>query len=48
MRSFEAEVTEFYDRMAKITIAPTWARVLDFETRIPETVQRIMDEKSGA
>lgn len=45
--AFEEEVTGFYDRMAKITITPTWARVLDFETRIPETVQRIMDEKSG-
>lgn len=44
--AFEAEVTQLYDRMAKITITPTWARAYDFETRIPDTIQRLLDEKS--
>lgn len=42
---FREQVTALYDRMAKITITPTWAKVLDFETRAPETVMRIAQEK---
>jgi hypothetical protein len=42
---FEAQVRVLYDQMTRIRITPTWARVLDFETRAPEAVVRIMREK---
>src|SRR5215472_12756759 len=35
MPGFEAQVRELYQQMVKITIQPTWAKVLDFETRLP-------------
>ncbi|GAB2598826.1 pyridoxamine 5'-phosphate oxidase family protein [Pseudactinotalea suaedae] len=43
--AFREEVTALYDRMAKITLTPTWARVYDFETRIPDNLVRLMREK---
>lgn len=42
---FERQVTELYDRMARIEIIPTWAKVLDFETRAPETVMKLAAAK---
>jgi hypothetical protein len=33
-----AEAT--YDQMARITITPTWARLMDFETRVPDFLTR--------
>ncbi|WP_420112919.1 pyridoxamine 5'-phosphate oxidase family protein [Pseudactinotalea sp.] len=43
--SFREQVTALYDRMAKITLTPTWAKVLDFETRAPEMVERLARAK---
>jgi hypothetical protein len=43
--AFREQVTALYDRMAKITLTPTWARVHDFETRLPDSVTRIMRSK---
>ncbi len=34
-QAFEAQVRGMYKRMALITIFPEWAKLLDFETRIP-------------
>ncbi|NQX13624.1 pyridoxamine 5'-phosphate oxidase family protein [Microbacteriaceae bacterium VKM Ac-2855] len=42
---FERQVTALYDRMARIEITPTWAKVLDFETRAPETVMKLAAAK---
>ena len=42
---FEAQVRTLYDQMARILITPTWVKVLDFQTRAPEAVVRIMREK---
>lgn len=39
--SWVDQVTAVYDRMARIEIAPTWARAYDFETRIPQTVEEL-------
>jgi len=39
---FEAQVRVTYDRMAKITVTPTWAKVMDFETRAPAFLERRM------
>jgi len=41
-RSFEAAVRSLYERMARITIAPEWAKVLDFETRLPSAVEELL------
>lgn len=46
--AFEEQVTTLYERMARIEITPTWAKVLDFETRAPETVMKLAAEKGMA
>ena len=46
--AFEEEVTALYDRMARIAITPTWARVFDFQTRAPAAVTRLMAAKGLA
>lgn len=40
---FEHQVTDLYDRMVRIEISPTWATVLDFETRAPEAVRELAE-----
>jgi len=49
-RAFESEVRSLYERMARITIAPEWAKVLDFETRLPSTVEELAspDDSAGS
>ncbi len=42
---FEAGVRHLYDRMARITITPTWAKLLDFDRYAPEAVERTAREK---
>jgi hypothetical protein len=42
---FERQVTYLYDRMARIEITPNWAKVLDFQTRAPETVMKLSEQK---
>lgn len=43
--AFEQQVTQLYDRMARIDITPTWAKVLDFETRAPSAVMELAAAK---
>ena len=38
-QAFEAQVRQTYRQMAKISIAPTWARLFDFVTRAPSVTQ---------
>jgi hypothetical protein len=42
MEAWEAGVRGLYQQMARITIAPTWARLLDFETTIPKAVENLI------
>ena len=42
-----AGVQGLYDEMVVITITPTWAKLLDFETTIPKAVEDLNQEKSG-
>ena len=42
-----AGVQSLYDEMAVITITPTWAKLLDFETTIPKAVEDLIKEKSA-
>jgi uncharacterized pyridoxamine 5'-phosphate oxidase family protein len=34
--SFEAQVRALYKQMARIAITPEWAKLFDFETRLPD------------
>lgn len=43
--AFEQQVTQLYDRMARIDITPTWAKVLDFKTRAPSSVMELASAK---
>lgn len=40
--SFETQVRALYPQMARIAIKPLWAKVLDFETRLPQAVQSLI------
>jgi hypothetical protein len=42
-----AGVQSLYDDMVVITITPTWAKLLDFETTIPQAVEDLIKEKSA-
>src|SRR5262245_14372978 len=43
---WETGVRALYDRMARIVIVPTWAKLLDFETTIPSNVEELIRQKS--
>lgn len=43
--AFEAEVRAMYEQMALITITPQWAKVMDFETRIPGILTELIEER---
>ena len=42
-----AGVKGLYDEMVVITVTPTWAKLLDFETTIPKAVEDLIKEKSS-
>ena len=44
---WEAGVRALYDQMARIDVTPTWAKIHDFETRIPKAVEDLARAKSG-
>jgi nitroimidazol reductase NimA-like FMN-containing flavoprotein (pyridoxamine 5'-phosphate oxidase superfamily) len=44
---WEAGVRNLYDQMAVITIRLTWAKLLDFETTIPQAEADIMRARNG-
>ena len=49
-RAFEAAVRSLYKQMARISIAPEWAKLLDFETRLPSAAEQLMgpDDSAGS
>src|SRR5437667_11302090 len=48
LAAFEAQVRATYKQMARITIAPTWARFYDFGAgRFPTFLRRLVDSTSG-
>ena len=47
MPEWEAGVRALYKRMAIIRVTPTWAKILDFETRLPSPVEELMRENAG-
>jgi hypothetical protein len=42
-----AGVRGIYEEMVVITVTPTWAKLLDFETTIPKAVEDLIKEKSA-
>ncbi len=42
---WEAGVRALYDEMVRIEITPTWAKIHDFERRIPAAVERLAERK---
>jgi hypothetical protein len=44
---WEAGVHALYEQMARIDVTPTWAKIHDFETRIPQAVEDLVRTKFG-
>ena len=47
MPEFEAGVRALYKQMAIIRVTPTWAKIHDFETRLPSPVEALIREQTG-
>jgi Pyridoxamine 5'-phosphate oxidase len=47
MPAFEAQVRGLYEQMVRITITPAWAKLLDFETRLPSPVEELVRQRSA-
>ena len=45
MPDWEAGVRALYDSMVRVRVTPTWVKLLDFETTIPQAVQELVDAK---
>ncbi len=45
---FEATVRTMYEQMALIWITPEWAKLLDFETRLPQAVHQLATQRGLA
>jgi hypothetical protein len=46
--SWEQGVRALYDEMAVITVEPDWAKLLDFETTLPEAVENLLRSRQQA
>jgi Pyridoxamine 5'-phosphate oxidase len=44
--AFEDQVRSVYPQMARITIRPEWAKLLDFETRLPSALEELVSGKT--
>jgi hypothetical protein len=42
---WEAEVRSLYDGMVRIVVAPTWAKLIDFETTLPSAVEELVRQR---
>jgi Pyridoxamine 5'-phosphate oxidase len=47
MPAFESQVRGLYKQMTRISITPEWAKLLDFETRLPSPVERLLREQQA-
>ncbi len=47
MPEWEAGVRALYKQMAIIRVTPTWAKIFDFETRLPSPVEELIRESAG-
>ena len=44
--AFEAQVRAMYKQMARIKITPLWAKLLDFQTRFPTSIEKLIRQSS--
>jgi hypothetical protein len=44
---FETQSRSMYPAMARISVTPHWAKVIDFEQRMPIAVEKLMAEKNA-
>ena len=44
---WEAGVRALYDQMVQVRVTPSWVKLLDFETTIPQAVQDLVDAKGA-
>jgi hypothetical protein len=44
--AFEAGVRTMYKQMARIKIKPLWAKLLDFQTRFPTAIEKLIRQAS--
>lgn len=47
MAAFETQVRDMYNRMARIRVRPEWAKLIDFETTVPQAIEEIMRRQSA-
>jgi hypothetical protein len=45
-QAFEAQARALYEQMARISIMPEWAKLLDFETRFPVAIEHLVGGRS--
>jgi hypothetical protein len=45
-KAFESQVRALYKQQGRITIVPEWAKILDFETRVPSAQEELASEPS--
>lgn len=48
MAGWEAGVRQLYSQMVKITITPEWARLQDFQTTLPQNVEKLIQAAQPA
>ena len=44
---WEDDMRGLYDQMAVITITPTWAKLIDFETTLPSAIEELIEAKGA-
>jgi hypothetical protein len=47
MPEWETGVRALYKQMAIIRVTPTWAKIFDFETRLPQPVEELIRQNAG-
>lgn len=45
--AWESEVRSLYDGMVRIVVAPTWAKLIDFETTLPSAVEELIRRRDA-
>jgi hypothetical protein len=45
--AFEAQVRALYAQMVRITVTPTWARLFDFVTRLPQPIEELIQAQQA-
>lgn len=45
LSDFEAQVRGLYPKMARISITPEWAKLIDFETTLPSAVEELVGQR---